>query len=304
MLDWSHYDRWFLGRNSQQHPLNESERTVLEAVAADIAGVPAVGRRTIWGRCSPPGRFAATVIWLSEPSSHRFADSAAAHGIDDVGLKLFKTTADATRQGRKTVDFSTSLLPRLPGLPNDHVQRVITAGEWHDCGAARHFVVQEWVQGHTLEELHARTRPSQPPDTRLVRALVEQLFSAIVVPLWSAGTVWWDIRDANFCWNPATERLTMIDVDSLAAYAEEAIAGHRWVRRDKGRSTALRRLRAMTWRILRAQQASCSVTASRFDRAWDDLEPALRTVGKSFDTRPAEAIARFLDRLQAPAGLT
>jgi hypothetical protein len=58
---------------------------------------------------------------------------------------------------------------------------------------------QQWVPGHTLEELNRRIWPAQPLDPRVARSILEQLFGAIVMPLWSAGTVWWDFRGANYC---------------------------------------------------------------------------------------------------------
>ena len=300
VLDWSDYDRCWLD-GCRQRPLDAAERVMLETIAADIAGVSDTQRGTAWGRCSPPGRFAATVIRLRPEVTHQFADSAAALRVGAVGIKLFKTTADGRREGDKVVRFCRDAIHRLPGLPNAHVQRVIAAGEWQSGPESRHYVVQQWVTGHTLEELNECIWPAQPIDGRVARSIVSQLLVAIVVPLWSAGTIWWDFRDANYCWDPLTEHLTMIDVDSLAAYVEETLeTPAEWVRRDNRRQTGLSRLRQMALRVLLAQGIRPQAAVRRHvAAAWADFEPALRTLGKSPHGPVLTAVRSFFDRLDA-----
>ena len=76
---------------------------------------------------------------------------------------------------------------------------------------------------------NATTRPALHP------AAPGAAFAGAIIPLWSEGTIWWDIRDANFCWDQAARRLTLIDTDSLAAYADEIQQRPAvWQRREKG----------------------------------------------------------------------
>ena len=126
--------------------------------------------------------------------------------------------------------------------------------------------------------------------------------------VWSEGTIWWDIRAANYCWDSTSGRLTLIDVDSLAAYAEEILQTPTlWERRDKGRETALTRLRGLTMRVLLAQEVSVTKKAveTALLQAWrSELESALRALGRDLARRndlKTEAIASlrsFLDRLE------
>lgn len=143
--------------------------------------------------------------------------------------------------------------------------------------------------------------PIRPIDGAVARLLLEQLIGEVVIPLWSVGTVWWDIRDANYCFDEATGRLTMIDIDSLAAYTDEIIrTPNVWTARDKGRPAALARLRQMTLRILLAQGPVAKATVRRnlYD-AWDnELGPALQALGHATDLDGCSAMQRFFDRLE------
>jgi hypothetical protein len=230
--------------------------------------------------------------------AHRYRDEAAERGVGAVGVKVFKTTPDARREAELLVPFHRDDLHRLPGLPSGHVQRSVTAGVWR--GQA--FVIQEWVAGDSLEDLIRRRWPTEPLAGARARSLVSQLLGRIVVPLWSAGTVWWDVRDANYCYDEPRDHLTLIDVDSLAAYADEILRNPGvWQRRDKGRETALARLRQMTLRLLLAQglRPRRRVEAGLSEALANELTPTLARLGHQLEasSQAESALERFLDRL-------
>lgn len=300
-IDWADYEA-FAWSNARQSPLEEQRRVDLVAWAADLLELDAADRAAVWGYASPPGRYAATVIRLAPQVGHRFRPAADRVHVSEVGLKLFKVTPDAARAARQAVHFHASELGRLPGLPNPRVQRSISAGLRPDGrGTERGYVVQEWVLGATLEDCLRIAWVTTPVDGSVVRSLLAQLFDDIVIPLWQAGTVWWDFRDANFCYDPRDDMLRVIDVDSLGAYADEILrTPERWQARDKGRATALARLRRMSARLLGARQGAVrSKIERRLQAAWGEFEPALQRLGHDADAGEAAsaALARFLDAL-------
>jgi hypothetical protein len=299
-VDWTDYDA-FAWSNARQSPLDDDQRADLAAWAADLLELAAADREGVWGHASPPGRYAATVIRLAPQVGHRFTMAAERAQVGEIGLKLFKMTPDAGRAAHQAVDFHARALGRLPGLPNPRVQRSISAGLRPDGpGGARGYVVQEWMRGASLEDCLRVTWPKAPVDQSVVRSLLEQLFGDIVIPLWQAGTIWWDFRDANFCCDDGV--LRMIDVDSLGAYASEILqTPARWDARDKGRATALARLRKMSGRLLCARQGAGRSKVERgLQAAWTDFEPALRQLGHDVDAGEAAraALGRFLDTLE------
>lgn len=171
-------------------------------------------------------------------------------------------------------------------------------------GAERAFVILEWVPGESLEDLIRRHWPTTPVSAEVARSVLAQLLGDIIIPLWAAGTIWWDIRDANYCYSPQSGRLTLIDLDSLAAYADEILQTPQvWTRRDKGQATALARLRQLCIRVLLAQGGSNRkrITAT-FSQLWEsELEPVLSTLGKPGQQKAVAvtALERFLDQLEA-----
>jgi hypothetical protein len=245
------------------------------------------------------------VVHLSPGLRHRYQEQAASSQVGDIGVKVFKTTADATREARHVVPFHGASLHRLPGLPNERVQRSLDAGFRRDRQSQeRAFIVQQWVEGDTLEDLLRRRWPGRPADGACVRSILQQLLGGIIIPLWGQGTVWWDVRDANYCYSAATDRLALIDVDSLGAYAEEILhTPHVWAKRDKGRATALARLRQMAVRLVLAQglRGRQKVEASLSEVWQAELEPALSGLGKGAGrTHEAEvALQRFFDHLES-----
>lgn len=305
-IDWTDYEA-FAWSNAKQDPVDEQQRAKLAAWAADLLELDAADREAVWGHASPPGRYAATVIRVAPQVSHRFRLAADRAQVAEIGLKLFKVTPDAARAARQAIHFHARELGRLPGLPNPRVQRSISAGLRPDGrGLSRGYVVQEWVRGASLEDCLRVTWAKTPVDGSVARSLLAQLFGDIVIPLWQAGTVWWDFRDANFCYDAENGMLRMIDVDSLGAYADEILrAPQRWQARDKGRATALARLRRMSVRLLGARQGAARSKVERgLQAAWTDFEPALQRLGHAEGAGDAArvALARLLDVL-AEAGL-
>ena len=299
MLDWTKYDD-FDWKNARQQPMEDSDRAEIEGLVAELLEMSQLPRDQVMGYCSPPGRFAATVVRLPQCHEHDYARRGRELGIDTLGIKVLKSSPDGQREGEKVVRFCRDAIHCLPGLPNEHVQKTIEAGVSR-CGVVpRHYVVQQWMSGETLEDLIRRRWTHEPISGAIARTLIEQLFGGIVVPLWRRGTIWWDFRDANYVWDESIGRLAMIDVDSLAAYADEILSqSNDWSRRDKGRETALSRLRQMTLRILLAQGLTGKTKVSRvLDDAWNGVfEPTLRKLGREAKSDPA-ALEQFLDRLE------
>ena len=63
--------------------------------------------------------------------------------VGDIGAKVFEATADAQREARRVVLFHRTLLPRLPGLPNERVQRSLDVGFRRDRQSEeRAFVIR------------------------------------------------------------------------------------------------------------------------------------------------------------------
>lgn len=282
-LDWQNYGGFDWSR-AQQAPMSPAERAVIEAIAADILGLSAEDRLKTWGTASPPGRFAATVIRIDPGLQHGYLNKATALQIEQVAMKIFKTNRDARREAQQLLPFHREQIHHLSGLPSDHVQKTLGGGIHRSGrGVERPYVIQEWVPGQTLEELLRREWSSAPPDVDCVRSILEQLFLRIIIPLWSEGTVWWDVRDANYCWDEASGTLKLIDIDALAAYADEILkTPDVWERRDKGRKVALARLRQMTLRLLLARQLGAkNKIKTQLESVWHtDLEPALNALGR------------------------
>ncbi len=166
--------------------------------------------------------------------------------------------------------------------------------------ASQGVAVQEWVDGQTLDLLLSDQKSSGPMNATIAKCILEQMLVQIIVPLWSLGTVWWDIRDANWCFDSSNLKLHLIDVDSLWAYAKEIlITPSDWSRRNRGRETALSRLKQTCWRVLEAQFAHNRSSAMKFHHElWhSSVEPALRELGGQNNharTQALDAIEQYL----------
>jgi hypothetical protein len=302
-IAWGSYET-FDWAGSRQEPMTPAEREETVSLAAEILGVDESEHQSNWGDASPPGRFAATVIRVATGLEHRYSERARVAGFAEIGVKLFKANSDALREARRVVPFHGKDLARLPGWPNAHVQQSLDAGWRRDPrGKERAYVVQQWVAGESLEDLLRRHWPREGVAGNTIRSILAQLLGEIVIPLWARGTLWWDFRDANVCHDASQDRLTLIDVDSLGAYAEEILeTPHEWARRDKGRATALSRLRQMSLRLLLAPgRLKKKAIENALSRAWvGELEPVLLRLGH--DARVGEdapaALNRFLEQLE------
>jgi serine/threonine protein kinase len=231
-LNWNNYDEYFNHPRDQQQ-IDENTKLEIEKIANEILGLDDETLKSTWGSCSPPGVFAQTVVRVESSTPHRFTGICQNKAI---GLKIFKNG-----KGRKIVLSHKHLRNKLPGLPNDFVQEVYDAGEHNDT----FYLVQEWVEGNSLENFLASQTHTTPD---VAQKLLNDLFEGIIIPLWSAGTIWWDIRAGNFCVTErdGKQRLVLIDTDSLLAYAEEIIeTPHVFTKRNHGKVTALKRIKTI-----------------------------------------------------------
>lgn len=291
-LDWTSYDA-FDWAASQQTPLTLAERATLAEMVAGVLHL-ASEEATVWGQASPPGRYAATVVQVSRSLlSPSWGDVPA--GLPWLGVKVFKTTADARREAEKILSFHQHQLHRLPGLPHPRVQRSLGVGQTQ----GRVWILLEWFPGVGLDCWRAGFSKSHPADLAVVRSLLEQFLGEIVLPLWSVGLIWWDFREANCCVDPTTNQLYLLDVDSLAAYAGEILTTPTlWTQREKGRGTAEARLRNMTWRLLQTAGQHGKRATEAFRSAWNEqVAPILATIGQTMPLEVAQdRFKQFLNR--------
>jgi serine/threonine protein kinase len=232
-LNWKNYDGYFNHPRDQQQ-IDENTKLEIEKIAAEILGLDDEKLKSTWGSCSPPGVFAQTVVRVESSIPHRFTSICQNKAI---GLKIFKNG-----KGCKRVHGHTHSRRKLPGLPNDFVQEVYDADEHNGT----FFLVQDWIEGESLET-YLNRKTHLPPD--VAQQLLKDLFEGIIIPLWSAGTSWWDIRAGNFCVTErdSKQRLVLIDTDSLLAYAEEIIETPLvFTKRDKGKVFALKRIKTIS----------------------------------------------------------
>lgn len=231
-IKWIHYDKYFNHPRDQQQ-INANTKVEIERIASEILGLDDETLKSTWGSCSPPGVFAQTVVRVESSTPHRFTGICQNKAI---GLKIFKNG-----KGRKLVHGHKHSRRKLPGLPNDFVQEVYDADEHNGT----FFLFQEWIAGDSLENfLKNETLISM----ETARQLLNDLFEGIIIPLWSAGTIWFDIRAGNFCVTErdGKQRLVLIDTDSLLAYAEEIIETPQvFTKRNHGKLTALKRIKTI-----------------------------------------------------------
>jgi hypothetical protein len=305
-VDWRPYDA-FDWHQAAQPSLDDTERANIEKFVADVLALSATDRAANWGAASPPGRYAATVIHVHPEVTHRYQSEMARAHIPTIGVKVFKTNRDTQREVRHLLSFHATQIATLPGIPHDRLQRVLFANtETDPSGQPRAYLTQEWISGVPLNQL--LSSPQRPQiSTAVARSIVHQLLAVITAPLWSVGTIWWDFRDANYCYDPNIDQLTMIDVDSLAAYAAEILQSPSdWTRRDKGRHTALARLRQMTLRIVLATgRPGRKQTEALLHSLWQpEIIPVFSRLGHEGTATDADIqVRRFLDRLFAqPSG--
>ena len=237
MLNWNPYDAhdW---ANSDQEPMDPAEKTGFEQLAVAILKISAAEASTIWGTVQPPGRNA-YVIRIHDGVRHQFA-----RNKNPLGLKVFNLV-DGKTMWPSVSRFHNTQRKNLPGLPNERVQAV-----WHCAtikpadSVERGYLIQAWVEGEVLEHKF-KGELSEHETLRLL----DDLFLELIIPLWSAGSSWWDVRASNYVVTPAG-RLMMIDSDTLGGYADEIVGTPaEFVRRNKGTLTALKRYRTIVRKL-------------------------------------------------------
>ena len=236
-LIWNNYDAYFNDPRDQQQ-IDDNTKLEIERIASEILGLDRQTMQSTWGSCSPPGVSAQTVVRVESSIPHRFTGICQNKAI---GLKIFKKG-----KGRELVIDHKHSRNKLPGLPNELVQGVYDADE-HNC---TFFLVQAWIEGESLET-YLNRKTQLPPD--VVQQLLKDLFEGIIIPLWSAGTIWWDIRAGNFCVTErdSKQRLVLIDTDSLLAYADEIIETPLvFTKRNHGKVTALKRIKKIVTNLV------------------------------------------------------
>ena len=211
-LNWiNHYDNydWKSGR---QRPINDRRRKAIEDMAVKVLELNPGDLQPSWGIAHPPGCFAQTVIEVTGMLRNRYAE----HG--KIGFKIFNYQRGMNEWGRLK-KFYAEYKDRLPGLKeNQQVQKVFTWGTYENqFGVRRAYLVQEWIEGATLDELI-----KQGLKRKDILKILEDLFLKLLIPLWGQGLKWWDARGSNYVYNPK-RGLVMIDPDSLADFAEEIV---------------------------------------------------------------------------------
>ena len=236
-LIWNNYDAYFNDPRDQQQ-IDDNTKLEMEKIASEILGLDRQTVQSTWGSCSPPGVFAQTVVRVESSIPHRFTGICQNKAI---GLKIFKNG-----KGCKLVHGHTHSRRKLPGLPNDFVQEVYDADEHNGT----FFLAQAWIEGESLET-YLNRKTHLPPD--VAQQLLKDLFEGIIIPLWSAGTIWWDFRAGNFCVTErdSKQRLVLIDTDSLLAYADEIIETPLvFTKRNHGKVTALKRIKKIVTNLV------------------------------------------------------
>ena len=236
-LIWNNYDAYFNDPRDQQQ-IDDNTKLEIERIASEILGLDRQTMQSTWGSCSPPGVSAQTVVRVESSIPHRFTGICQNKAI---GLKIFKKG-----KGRELVIDHKHSRNKLPGLPNELVQGVYDAGEHNGT----FFLLQGWIEGESLET-YLNRKTQLPPDE--VQQLLKDLFEGIIIPLWSAGTIWWDIRAGNFCVTErdGKQRLVLIDTDSLLAYADEIIETPLvFTKRNHGKVTALKRIKTIATNLV------------------------------------------------------
>ncbi len=281
-LDWTGYDEYFDTPRSQLK-IDGLTKKEVEALCAEILSLPLslVDAPIVWGACSPPGVSAQTVVRVPGSVPHRFSSES---GAKPIGVKIFKSEkgAGAPRQA-DVIGAHSSLRPRIPGLPNPLVQEVYFAGRLRN----RFYLVQEWIEGESLGSVLSR---GDCLSFEEVREWLRDLFEGILIPLWSLGTIWWDIRGDNYCLTPVGERrrLVMIDTDSVLAYATEIVeAPEIFLNRDRVKKTAMRRVKTMAEHLVYAPLRTRTLGTgdkkqikNQFEVLWKDLEAVFLKPGR------------------------
>jgi len=206
-LNWTdHYDSWTDG---EQQLMNQAEKQKIEDLALDILELDSAQVKKCWGIAHPPGCFAQTVIQINPDVRHRFSKLG-----KQLCLKIFNLQR-GKREWPRIHKFHTEHIHKLPGVPHKNIQNVLAVGPEKTPAGERGYLIQEWIEGATLEAV-LKTRIQ----LRDALKILDDLFLKLIIPLWSQGTKWWDARLSNYVFT-IDGRLIMIDPDALADYGAE-----------------------------------------------------------------------------------
>jgi hypothetical protein len=247
-LDWTQFDAALVVNG--QMPLAAPGRDRLEHVAGEILGV-APGQ--LRGNVLRNGMYSQLVVRIPATVPHRFA-----WRERDVVVKLYRSAAI------KAVVFQQLLAtPRLRANRRDagggvigfhrqgDFQLTIAAG-WSTCGIG--YVVLQYVDGSCLDELLLHT---SVPQRAAWRSILESFLLELLIPAWSRGVRWWDVRLANVVLERARGRLVAIDTDGLRPSIQEMIEDRNaWTVRDKQQLMAFNRLPGLISRLMHQPGAS------------------------------------------------
>jgi hypothetical protein len=290
-LNWRDYYDRYRWMEVNQPRMIPSEKEIIEGLGVKILGLTPADAKTCWGVAHPPGRFAATVISINPDIRHKYFKPG-----KKMALKIFKTNEDTRKESPRLVKFHNELRKDLPGLPNEYVQEVFQAGnELAADGTAYDFLIQEWIEGETLEDLlNGKIERGD------VLKMLDDLFGQIVIPLWAVGTAFWDIRDSNYLFTP-DKRLVMIDSDTVVAYADEICAEPVvYTRRNTGKIEAVERYAMTIGRMTAAclgvktaavQKQVKGLFATHLDKIF--RQPYPNALGRDWKQRAAKCYRSF-----------
>jgi len=242
-LDWRKYDAY---TGKQKGLLDVVAKAELERLARKILNIHPADAKQQWGEVYAPGRYA-TVIHVFPGIHHGLVRKAR-----EIGFKVFnQNPKDGLKWGPRLLEFHDKQRAKMPGLPNSRVQEVIKTGSVTTPDSLTHrYLIQKWIAGDTLDKLIERGITQ----AEILRVL-DDLFNKLIIPLWSAGTVWWDFRQNNMVLTPKRE-LYLIDSDVLEACAKEILSTPpcSYFQRNRKTKEALRRYRS--W-MLKPMLANC-----------------------------------------------
>lgn len=237
MLNWKPYNNHHWAK-SKQKPLNNQEKKKFEQMAANTLLIPFCETGECWGTVHPPGRNA-IVIQVRPEWRHQYSHYRLPIGLKIYNLKDGKVMWPSIRR------FHQDHRPQMRGLPNAHVQEVLACGTTKGTdGIERGYLVQQWIDGVALDQ-----KIKAGPTTNEVLQITDDLFQEIIIPLWSHGSSWWDVRPSNYVVTPSG-RLFMIDSDTVGGYADEIIQTPEvFTQRNNGTRTAMKRYGTLLSRL-------------------------------------------------------
>ena len=298
-IDWTFYQKYFATYEGTNVPLTAPQQRAVEETIAGALGLDSATRAQTWGRASPPGAVAATVVRIAGGVRGGHAtlwQNAERLGISTLAVKLFKGGRGARNAVQKVVNFQNARFRRgSPFQSNPRIQRTL-GGTISTNGplGPRALIFLEWIKGHTLEHLHEHVWPYHPLGWLDATDLIQELLEELALPVWSAATkktgVVWDWRDAQIVLRG--QQLALIDSDCL-----RYLSGSFENRVGQERK-AVKGLRAMSRRLLLSSVRGRSKDAVKrlVNDAWERAD-----LGTVPDKGPADGALPDLGRHTAPS---